>query len=478
MSQLTGSQRFYALRVFGLRVYQSTKLHHQSSAMGYRSWLAVACFLAAMQPNSLAVANDTYTSNAKTIDRIENTTAQRDYRLDELTSATLNAIAVGHWNEGLTTATELVNEFPDFSLGHWLLAETHRVLASSGTLMQTLPNYSRSTIDILLEAQARAQLSHEGMNDSHPAQEVAFEEPLLPQEIIQSGKHVETIILVDLATSTLYHFDTRAKQPQLIRQHYISSGEGGFGKHREGDLKTPLGVYRIYGFRSDESLPDLYGAGALMLNYPNTLDRSLGRSGSGIWLHGNPRADRSRSPRSSEGCVTMANDHLLSLHKQINIERTQVILSHNVQWQRQADSIPQRDRFHELFEQYRAAWVNNNVEDLFSLYAIDALPANVQHADRGRTKKVSSIDTNSASLSPVGIALDPLSNVRAEDLSLLLNPDIQPPSQHDNSGHTQHLVMSFELPDSNNAQVTLYWEREPGTGYWKIKRETIDAGGA
>lgn len=392
----------------------------------------------------------------------------RSDQLDDLTAEALSAISTGKWPEALSTASELVSEFPDYALGHWLLAESHTILSMSYPLLDTVPRYSTSLIHLLLEAKTRAQ--HAVM----PAASGSAENELIPDELVQVGTHIDNVVLVDLNSSVLYQFDTRNELPTLVKQHYISSGKAGFGKLIEGDNKSPLGIYSVYGFRSDESLPSLYGSGALMLNYPNALDRSMGRTGSGIWLHGNPPKERSRSPRSSQGCVTMANDHLIDLYHSIDNNRTHIVLTHNIQW-RTHDSLDlQRQRFQELFEQYKAAWAHNRPSDLFSLYTNDALPEPVRHAHSAYTKEVSTPSTSQhVTLSPIGLEVAHLSQVQSSDVSMLRNPSINP------SLHDRHLVMSFDVNSgAKQARVTLYWERHETSGYWQIKREVINAGGA
>ena len=98
---------------------------------------------------------------------------------------------------------------------------------------------------------------------------------------------------------------------KLQTDYYVSQGKLGVKKFREGDQKTPIGVYYVNGRIPGPKLPDFYGTGALPINYPNEWDRRNGRGGSGIWLHGTPSDNFSRPPLSSDGCVVLANPDLL-----------------------------------------------------------------------------------------------------------------------------------------------------------------------
>ena len=70
----------------------------------------------------------------------------------------------------------------------------------------------------------------------------------------------------------------------------------------EGDLRTPEGVYFV-GHRINRKLDwDLYGNLAYSLNYPNPVDRIMGKTGGGIWIHGR---GKEFLPRDTRGCVAL-----------------------------------------------------------------------------------------------------------------------------------------------------------------------------
>ena len=51
----------------------------------------------------------------------------------------------------------------------------------------------------------------------------------------------------------------------MLFDFYASIGKNGVGKFKEGDKKTPIGVYFISRFLDPDSLPDYYGDGAFPL---------------------------------------------------------------------------------------------------------------------------------------------------------------------------------------------------------------------
>ncbi len=112
----------------------------------------------------------------------------------------------------------------------------------------------------------------------------------------------------------------------------ISIGKAGFGKEIEGDLKTPVGIYKIISFLNDDQLTDKYGTGAYPLNYPNKWDQIMKRTGHGIWLHGLPKGVTERPLLDSDGCVVISNNILDELNKYINIGESTFVLSEKLEW--------------------------------------------------------------------------------------------------------------------------------------------------
>ena len=117
-----------------------------------------------------------------------------------------------------------------------------------------------------------------------------------------------------------------------MADYYISVGQSGVDKLIEGDLRTPLGVYYITNSLDPAKLPDLYGAGALPINYPNALDLKRGKTGSGIWLHGSPSEQFARPPLASEGCVVLSNPDLQALLAKVSIRTTPVVIAAELHW--------------------------------------------------------------------------------------------------------------------------------------------------
>ncbi len=177
---------------------------------------------------------------------------------------------------------------------------------------------------------------------------------LVPSLLLKLSDEIGNVLVVDLGKGRAYLIDNNGSGQYVVRNLYAGIGRSGFGKRNEGDLRTPVGIYRVTGWMADDQLPTLYGAGALPLSYPNSWDRSLGRTGSGIWLHGVPTDTYVRAPRSSEGCVTFSNNDLLSLRAQLRVDSTPVILAEQLDWVPAAQLDAEREPLLKAIEGWRS----------------------------------------------------------------------------------------------------------------------------
>lgn len=95
-------------------------------------------------------------------------------------------------------------------------------------------------------------------------------------------------------------------------------------KKEEGDLKTPLGVYRLKSIISN--VDEFYGPFAFETSYPNMYDKIQHKDGHGIWIHGVPLEGK-RDNNNTKGCIVMQNDKLERLKNEINYQKTYLLIS-------------------------------------------------------------------------------------------------------------------------------------------------------
>ncbi|MFG5408527.1 L,D-transpeptidase family protein [Piscinibacter sakaiensis] len=183
---------------------------------------------------------------------------------------------------------------------------------------------------------------------------------LVPAQFVRIDPSVQHAVAVDVSRSRLYVFENTPQGLVLKRDYYSSVGKLGMAKQVEGDLRTPLGVYFVTG-RVPEArlrqpaLKDLYGAAALVLNYPNQYDQLRGRTGSGIWLHGVASNLFSRAPLATDGCVALANPDLLEMATFIERQETPILIAERLEWVRPEAAQQRQAGFLRAFDAWKAA---------------------------------------------------------------------------------------------------------------------------
>jgi murein L,D-transpeptidase YafK len=275
-------------------------------------------------------------------------------------STVFQAIEANQPDLALERVDALIHDYPNFRLaylvrGDLLLART-RPLQTFGNVAKTVP--AAKIADLRDEALARLH-----------AQRQRPDEHRVPRAVLQLNAEQKHVLLVDSRHSRLYVFANDDGHPHLVADYYVTLGKNGMEKTREGDQKTPIGVYHVTANLPRQKLTDFYGSGAFPINYPNEWDRRMGRNGHGIWLHGTPSALYSRAPRASDGCIVLANPDLLSVGRDLQIGLTPVIIVDEVEWSDPASVEAERNSLASAFEQWRADWESRDAGRYLSHYS-------------------------------------------------------------------------------------------------------------
>jgi murein L,D-transpeptidase YafK len=275
-------------------------------------------------------------------------------------AAVFEAIEANQPDLAMKRVDELLQAYPNFRLAHLvrgdLLLARSRPLQTFGNVAKTVPQ--ERVDDLRNEALARLRAQRE-----RPA------EDLRPRLVLQLDASQKYVLLVDSRRSRLYVFANDGGVPHLVADYYVTLGKNGMEKTREGDQKTPIGVYHVTSYLPRQKLTDFYGAGAFPINYPNELDRSKGRNGHGIWLHGTPSTLYSRPPRASDGCIVLANPDLLMLGGRLQVGLTPVIIADEIEWTDAASVDAERRSLAGALEQWRADWESRDTERYLAHYS-------------------------------------------------------------------------------------------------------------
>ncbi|MGH8720842.1 MAG: L,D-transpeptidase family protein, partial [Burkholderiales bacterium] len=274
-------------------------------------------------------------------------------------SGVVEAIEAKRLGLALQRVEKLIAEHPNFRLAHLirgdlLLART-RPLQTFGNVVKTVPR--EDVEDLRAEALARLHALRE-----RPRAERQ------PRAILQLHPGQKHALLVDSRRSRLYVFENAGGRPHYVADYYVSLGKRGVDKAREGDQKTPIGVYHVTSNLPRQKLTDFYGAGAYPINYPNEYDRQRGRNGYGIWVHGTPPDTYSRPPRASDGCIVLANPDLLSVGRLVQVGMTPVIIADEVEWADAATLEAERAALALALERWRVDWESRDTERYLTHY--------------------------------------------------------------------------------------------------------------
>jgi murein L,D-transpeptidase YafK len=233
-------------------------------------------------------------------------------------------IAASKLDKAIVRVNALINQFPNFRVAYLIRGDLYTLrsgkgIASVGDVRNAPLNKMAALADLREEAVVRLRAYRIRPNANQ-----------LPRELVQLKPDQRYAILVDTVRSRLFIYENVLPAPRLITDFYISQGKAGANKTREGDNKTPLGVYNITELLPKQKLSDYYGNLALPLDYPNEWDKREGRTGHGIWLHGIPSNQISTPPKASEGCVVLSNADIEKLQRYVKVGNTPVIITENI----------------------------------------------------------------------------------------------------------------------------------------------------
>ncbi len=358
----------------------------------------------------------------------------------QLTNSLL-AISQSRVPEALDSLNVLTERHPNFRLAQLIKGD---MLLARAQPLQALgnPNGASSADLELLRDEARQRMR--AVTDLQPTNKI-------PAYLLNLEDDYRHALVVDASRSRLYVYENRAGLPLRVADFYVTIGKAGAGKQKEGDNRTPVGIYSISGFKSSKELGDFYGSGAFTLSYPNEWDRRQGRSGHGIWIHGSPSNTYSRAPRASEGCVVLANDDLTRLGGYIKPGKTPVIIAEQVEWVSQDALDARRNDLAAAIDQWRVDWESRDTARLLTHYS-----ATFHNGAQNLSSFAANKHKVNADKAWIKIGLD--------KVSLLLYPE-----------RSDFALVSFVQnyrSNSLNDRTTKrqFWSRE--NGRWKIIHET------
>lgn len=291
---------------------------------------------------------------------------------DTLLIAVYEALSANRLKEAQAQADKLVSIYPNFRLGHLIRGD---LLMMHTSAVRTFGALKNAPDEKLKDLREEALMRLKSLRKRPPLD-------FMPRSVLQLMDQQKNVLVVDAKNSRLYVYEKYGQHLQLRADYYVTHGKLGTHKTKEGDQKTPIGIYYITSHLVKSQLSDFYGAGALPINYPNDWDKMNGRKGSGIWLHGTPADNYSRPPLASDGCVVLTNPDMEQLFTSVQIGRTPVVISDQVEfiskakWQLERDAaVKMIDKWHHDAESNETVRLSTNYSKKFKSELGDDLKA-------------------------------------------------------------------------------------------------------
>lgn len=192
----------------------------------------------------------------------------------------------------------------------------------------------------------------------------------IPLYLLEMGAGADDYaLLVDKKYQEIHLYKNSPDGPSLQKKFRCTTGKNNNGtKSREGDKKTPNGIYFFRGILEDDQLPVKYGARALTLDYPNSYDRLFNKTGYGIWLHAVDEDERVEISYDTEGCVVVTNEDILELSRFISLNSTPIIIDDTISAASADNLKAERQKVLDFVHHWADAWQNKDIDRYMDCY--------------------------------------------------------------------------------------------------------------
>lgn len=199
---------------------------------------------------------------------------------------------------------------------------------------------------------------------------------VFPAPLLQlDGFFAHHVIVAEKSTHSLHLFKNNEGKAELLRSYQMATGKQSGDKMAEGDFKTPEGIYNFIDFLTNKQLLEqsgpqgaIYGAGAFVTDFPNPVDKRLGKTGSGIWLHSTNDETRIDKGLDSRGCVVTANNDLIDVSKYLELNKTPIVIVQDLIYLNEKTFETQKNELQKTLDGWLEAWSNKDIEGYMSFY--------------------------------------------------------------------------------------------------------------
>ncbi len=320
--------------------------------------------------------------------------ALAESRYEQEVFSSIDSIKKVDFNHSLQSLEDLVDKYPNSKLGYLVMGD---LLAARAGSMDLVERYSDDPLQL---AGLRDELFFRWQTKT---QQSPASRGLLPASLINSAPTERYVLAADASHSRLYVYENTGTSYQLVKDYFMTIGKKGMGKNKEGDLRTPEGVYFVTSYLDGEGLPERYGPGAFPINYPNEYDKKLRRTGYGIWIHGTEPENYNRVPLASDGCLSLSNDEFLDIQQFISTDgSTPVIISRGFDWVEPERKSLLSESALSVLDQWQNDWESLDTDRYLAHYSPTQLANFDQFATHKRrvnkSKKYIEVDLNNVSI--------------------------------------------------------------------------------
>ena len=180
-------------------------------------------------------------------------------------------------------------------------------------------------------------------------------------------------VFIDKRLQRVYVLQNRGGNVVMVFDAPCSTGKTPGEKMEQKDAKTPRGIYFANKFEEMRKPHPAYGTMVFHLDYPNLLDKRMGKNGSNIWIHG---TNKSLQPFQSNGCVVMKNKDIEALSRYIYLGKTPVIIEESIKWVPMERPSRDREELERVMMWWSKSILDGDQRILNNLYYPESPPAN------------------------------------------------------------------------------------------------------
>jgi murein L,D-transpeptidase YafK len=274
-----------------------------------------------------------------------------------------------------------------------------------------------------------------------------------PFLLATAGEH---LLLCEKDHKTLHLFRFGNGKFNLVKSYPCIVGANHNDKKEAGDLATPKGTYFFMRFTPGSSLPEKYGYGAFVLNYPNFLDRKDRKNGTGIWLHGHSTGKNigQEDLQNTKGCIVVSNEDLKELAGLLKPSGTPITVVGKLDLATLSDQNQTSMEIMKFVEGWRQAWESGNTKKYIGYFGKEFVSGDGMgyEAFRRHKEKVNSSKK--------------FIRVKMEDLAILL-----PPEQNGQIAVVR-FIQKYRSNNFDSDSNKLFYLKHGQTG-WRIIGESV-----